>query len=95
MYTLYVHNSSPPPAGQLDTESVAHGWVLVYEHTHKRTILCLLGKMAGFSTNPWKRFRLFRHPRGNTIIGRLVCEGDITDGRYIVTDAMQREGARL
>lgn len=80
MYTLYCNPFPPPPVGQLDTESASHGWYPVMVHTHKRRILQYIetlratSHMAGFQG--WKRYRVFSHPKRNTIIGRCIAEGD-------------------
>lgn len=86
MYSLYCNTCPSPSEGTLDTESIANGWRLVLETKHKRNVFMLLRKFTSFETNPYKRFRVFHHRKGNTIIGRLVAHGDLGEGLYILKE---------
>ena len=85
MYVLYC-NEHAIPAGQLDTSATSAGWRVLSTHTHRRHILSVLGKIASFQPCPWKRFRVFHHPK-QSVIGRLTCEGEIARGHFTLKGA--------
>jgi hypothetical protein len=71
MYLLYTTES--PATGTLDTSDVK--WVLLCEAQSKRQAERIIAAIATHTTRPWRRWRLFRHPKGRTL-GRLVAEGE-------------------